>query len=182
MTETSDRRPPEPGSGTEPEPDTATPTATAHRADLARERAAAFARLTARDDWSDQAAVLAEINPLHGELAERMGLVITRYHPESVVATMPVDGNRQPFGLLHGGANGVLAESVGSMHAALLGQGRSGVGIELSCSHLRPAVDGLVTATSVPVSVGRTLATFAIEIVDDGGRPTCAARLTCLYR
>lgn len=149
---------------------------------LAKERSAAFARLIARDDWSDQETILAEINPLHGELAERMGLVITRYAPDAVVATMPVDGNRQPFGLLHGGANGVLAESVGSMHAALLGRGRSGVGIELSCSHLRPATSGLVTATSTPISVGRTLATFAIAITDDRGRDTCVARLTCLYR
>lgn len=165
-----------------PDPEAEAALATAHRADLARERAAVFARLIARGEWSDQDAVLADINPLHGELAERMGLVITRFHPEAVVATMPVDGNRQPFGLLHGGANAVLAESVGSMHAALLGQGRNGVGIELSCSHLRPAVSGLVTGTSTPISVGRTLATFAIEIVDDQGRQTCAARLTCLYR
>lgn len=169
MSEPSDR----PVSG--PDPDAAV-------ARLAEDRTAAFARLIARDDWSDQEAILAEINPLHGELAERMGLVITRYDPDAVVATMPVEGNRQPFGLLHGGANGVLAESVGSMHAALLGRGRPGVGIELSCSHLRPAVAGLVTATSTPISVGRTLATFAITITDDRGRDTCAARLTCLYR
>lgn len=112
-----------------------------------------------------------------------MGITFTGATPQRVVATMPVAGNRQPFGLLHGGANAVLAETVGSVHAVLLaGEGKSVVGIELSCSHHRSARDGLVTAECVPVHAGRQLSTFHITIRDEDGRDLCTARLTCFTR
>lgn len=118
-----------------------------------------------------------------GELASTMGIVFTEATPERVVATMPVEGNRQPFGLLHGGANAALAETVGSVHAVLLaGEGRIAVGIELSCSHHRSAREGTVTAVSTPLHAGRQLATFDISIRDEADRTLCTARLTCFLR
>ena len=94
-----------------------------------------------------------------GHLGERMGIVWLEVGAERTVARMPVAGNTQPYGLLHGGASAVLAESVGSVAAAMAaGPGRFGVGIELSCSHHRSARDGYVTAVATPLSVGRTLA------------------------
>lgn len=118
-----------------------------------------------------------------GELAERMGIEIVEVSPERCVATMPVEGNRQPYGLLHGGASAVLAESMGSIASAVhAGPDRVVVGIELSCSHHRAATEGLVTAVAVPLSLGRTLATYEIVIRDAQDRRTCTARLTCLIR
>ncbi|HEY2191305.1 MAG TPA: hotdog fold thioesterase [Actinomycetospora sp.] len=117
------------------------------------------------------------------QLAVRMGIEITEWVPERLVATMPVAGNRQPFGLLHGGANGVLAETLGSTGAYLNRQGDlRPVGLELSCTHHRSATSGQVTAVCTPLSVGRTVGTFEIVISDDDGRRVCTAKLTCLYR
>lgn len=118
-----------------------------------------------------------------GELAERCGIRLLECTPDRVTATMPVVGNRQPFDLLHGGASGVLAETIGSVHANLLaGPGRFAVGLELNCTHHRSVVEGLVTAVSTPLHVGRTIASFHIAIADESGRATCTARLTCMTR
>lgn len=118
-----------------------------------------------------------------GELATHMGISFVSATEEELVATMPVAGNRQPMLLLHGGANAVLAETLGSVQAHLLGPpGRVPVGIEVSCTHHRAAREGTVTGVSRPISVGRTLATLGISISDDQGRLSCTARLTCLYR
>ncbi|WP_222263715.1 PaaI family thioesterase [Modestobacter marinus] len=118
-----------------------------------------------------------------GPLDDKLGIRITEWDPERVVATMPVSGNEQPFGLLHGGATCALAESIGSWAAMLhAGPGGSVVGIELNASYLRAATSGDVTAVCTPVRRGRTLATYLIEVSDDAGRPTASARLTCLIR
>ncbi len=118
-----------------------------------------------------------------GELSSRLGMVLTEASPERVVATMPVEGNRQPFGLLHGGASAALAETVGSIHAVILaGEGRMPVGVELSCSHHRSATEGIVTAVSVPLHAGRQMSTFDITIRDSTDRRLCTARLTCFLR
>jgi 1,4-dihydroxy-2-naphthoyl-CoA hydrolase len=118
-----------------------------------------------------------------GPLDDKLGIRITAWDPERVVATMPVSGNEQPFGLLHGGATCALAESVGSWAAMLhAGPGGSVVGIELNASYLRAATSGDVTAVCTPVRRGRTLATYLIEVSDDAGRATASARLTCLIR
>jgi len=118
-----------------------------------------------------------------GELAETMGIEITEASPERLVGRMPVAGNRQPYGLLHGGASVVLAETLGSFGAALhAGPERIAVGIEISATHHRSATSGHVTGTATPVSLGRTLATYEIVIVDDEGRRVCTSRLTCLLR
>ena len=87
---------------------------------------------------------------------------------------MPVEGNTQPFGLLHGGASCVLAESVGSIAANIHGAPTHyAVGIEISCSHHSGARSGHVTATATPLKAGRQLATYNIEITDDAGLTGC---------
>jgi len=118
-----------------------------------------------------------------GPLDEKLGIQITDWDPDHLVATMPVAGNEQPFGLLHGGATCALAESIGSWAAMLhAGPGGSVVGIELNASYLRGASSGVVTAVCTPARRGRTLSTFLITVTDDTGRPTASARLTCLTR
>jgi 1,4-dihydroxy-2-naphthoyl-CoA hydrolase len=116
-------------------------------------------------------------------LADRMGITVTSTDPNLMVATMPVAGNRQPYGLLHGGASAVLAETVGSMAAAMhAGPDNIAVGIELSCTHHRSATQGLVTAVCTPLHVGRTLSSFEIVLRDERDRRICTARLTCAVR
>ena len=116
-------------------------------------------------------------------LDDKLGITITDYDPERLVATMPVAGNEQPYGLLHGGATCALMETVGSWAAALhAGPDKQVVGIELNASYLRGATSGVVTAVCTPVRRGRTLATFLIEITDESGRPTATGRLTCLTK
>lgn len=117
------------------------------------------------------------------QLMDRMGIKITEWSPERVVGTMPVAHNRQYFGLLHGGASAVLAESLGSIAGWLWAKpGKVPVGVELSCSHHRSATEGEVTGICTPLHRGRTVATFEIRISDEQQRPICTARLTCLLR
>ena len=116
-------------------------------------------------------------------LDEKLGIRITDYDPDRMVATMPVAGNEQPFGLLHGGPTcapmGTIGSWAGALHA---GPGKQVVGIELNASYLRAATSGVVTAVCTPVRRGRTLSTFLIEITDGSGRPTATGRLTCLTK
>ena len=114
-------------------------------------------------------------------LDDKLGVHITDWNPDRLVATMPVAGNEQPFGLLHGGATCALVETIGSVAAAIgAGAGKQVVGIELNASYLRAATSGSVTAVCTPVRRGRTLSTFLVEVTDDQGRPTATARLTCM--
>ena len=116
-------------------------------------------------------------------LDDKLGIRITDYNPDRLVATMPVAGNEQPFGLLHGGASCALMETIGSWAGALhAGPDKLVVGIELNASYLRGATSGVVTAVCTPVRRGRTLSTFLIEITDESGRPTATGRLTCLTK
>ena len=116
-------------------------------------------------------------------LDEKLGIRIIDFDPDRLVATMPVAGNEQPFGLLHGGASCALMETIGSWAGALhAGPGKQVVGIELNASYLRGATSGLVTAVCTPVRRGRTLSTFLIEITDESGRPTATGRLTTLTK
>jgi uncharacterized protein (TIGR00369 family) len=116
------------------------------------------------------------------QLADRMGIQILEVSRERVVGTMPVAGNKQPFGLLHGGASGVLVESLGSAAAAqhTLPE-RFPVGLELACTHHRSATEGLVTGVATPIHVGRSTSTFEVVITDEQGRRTCTGRLTCMH-
>lgn len=118
-----------------------------------------------------------------GQLNERMGIEILSATPAEVRGRMPVAGNLQPYGLLHGGANGVLAETLGSTLAALHAlPERFPVGLELACTHHRSATEGWVTGVARPLHVGRTTSTHEIVLTDDQGRRTCTAKLTCLHR
>lgn len=117
------------------------------------------------------------------QLAERMGIEMVTLSLTEVVGTMPVAGNRQPFGLLHGGANAVLAETLGSVLSALHAlPERFPVGLELTCTHHRAATDGLVTGVARPIHIGRSTSTTEIVVTDESGRRTCTAKLTCLHR
>jgi uncharacterized protein (TIGR00369 family) len=116
-------------------------------------------------------------------LDDKLGIRIIDFDPDRLVATMPVAGNEQPFGLLHGGASCALMETIGSWAGALhAGPDKQVVGIELNASYLRGATSGVVTAVCTPVRRGRTLSTFVIEITDESGRPTATGRLTCLTK
>lgn len=127
-----------------------------------------------------------------GALAERMGLeylsaTIDERGYATVSASMPVEGNTQPYGLLHGGANAVLAESIGSVASGitahtLFGEGHIVVGIDLNCTHHKSARSGLVVGVARIISAGKTIISSQIEIKDTDNRLICTARLTCVVR
>lgn len=118
-----------------------------------------------------------------GALGERMGIAVTHAEPNRITGTMPVKGNTQPYGLLHGGASAVLAETLGSVGAMLhAGPDRVAVGVDLNVTHHRAARDGLVTGVATPVHAGRTTTTYEIVITDEAGKRICTGRLTCLIR
>jgi 1,4-dihydroxy-2-naphthoyl-CoA hydrolase len=120
-----------------------------------------------------------------GALGDRMGVDIVEASPERVIGTMPVEGNTQPYGLLHGGASCVLAETLGSVGAVLHGQtvGRPyAVGVDINATHHKGVRSGTVTGVATPVHRGRTATTYEIVITDDAGDRVCTARLTCLLR
>ncbi|MEE6280846.1 PaaI family thioesterase [Georgenia sunbinii] len=114
-------------------------------------------------------------------LTARLGIEFLRADPENVTARMPVAGNTQVIGLLHGGASAALAETVGSVAATLhAGPGRAAVGVELSATHHRAVRAGFVTAVATPLHRGGRLATYEIAVTDDDGRRVCTSRLTCM--
>ena len=115
-----------------------------------------------------------------GELDEKMGVKVVEESAERVVATMPVDGNRQSLGLLHGGAMVCLAEAVGSwaavIHASTLG--KVAVGVDVNATHHSSGLQGQVTATATAIKLGRTLTSHEVLITDDAGKRLCTARIT----
>jgi 1,4-dihydroxy-2-naphthoyl-CoA hydrolase len=120
-----------------------------------------------------------------GALARAMGVTITEASPERVIGTMPVKGNTQPYGLLHGGASCVLAESLGSigaaMHGARVGRPVS-LGVDINATHHRAVREGVVTGIATPLHAGRSTATYEVVITDESQQRVCTARLTCLLR
>ncbi len=113
-------------------------------------------------------------------LHERMGIEIVESGPDRTVGTMPVAGNTQPFGLLHGGASCVLAESLGSIGATLYAMpDRFAVGVDINATHHRAVRDGVVTGVASPVHRGRTIATYEVVVSDEQDRRVCTARITC---
>jgi 1,4-dihydroxy-2-naphthoyl-CoA hydrolase len=120
-----------------------------------------------------------------GTLAERLGIELVEATPERVVGTMPVAGNTQAYGMLHGGASCALAETLGSVGATLHGMqahGRRALGVDINATHHKPIRSGRVTGVATPLHRGRTVATYDVVITDEAGARVCTARLTCLLR
>ena len=116
-----------------------------------------------------------------GALDKKMGIEIIEASPNRLVGTMPVEGNTQPIGLLHGGANVVLAESLGSIGTQLhAGAGRKIVGVDVNATPHKPATSGIVTGVATAITLGKTLCSYQVEITNEKGERTCTARITCL--
>lgn len=118
-----------------------------------------------------------------GALVVKMGIHFLEMSPERTVGTMPVEGNTQVAGILHGGAHVVLAETLGSFAAGMhAGPGRQAVGIEVGATHHRAIASGTVTGTCIAIHLGRTLTTHEIVMTDEKGRRLSTARITNLIR
>ncbi len=116
----------------------------------------------------------------NGALNEKMGVVITEISPERIVGTMPVEGNTQPYGLLHGGASVVLAETLGSIGSAIHAfPAKIAVGVDINATHHRSATSGTVTGTATPIHLGRSMAAFEVVITNEQGKRVCTSRITC---
>ena len=114
-------------------------------------------------------------------LDKKMGIEFIEASPQRLVARMRVEGNTQPLGILHGGANVVLAESLGSIGTQLhAGPHRRIVGVDINATHHKSATSGFVTGTATAISLGKTLCSYNIEITNEEGEKTCTARITCL--
>ncbi|NKX55824.1 PaaI family thioesterase [Arthrobacter mobilis] len=118
-----------------------------------------------------------------GGLVVKMGIRFLEMSPQRTVATMPVEGNTQVAGILHGGAHVVLAETLGSFAAAIhAGPGREALGIEVGATHHRSVSSGLVTGTATAIQLGRTLTVHEVVMTDEAGRRLSTARITNLIR
>lgn len=115
-----------------------------------------------------------------GTAMEPLGIVFTEVGPDYLRGTMPVNARtRQPYGLLHGGASVLLAETLGSTAGGLcVEEGQGVVGIEINANHLAGVREGLVTGTTRPLHVGRSTQVWEIRIEDERGRLACISRLT----
>ena len=116
-----------------------------------------------------------------GGLNDKLGVELVELSPERVVGTMPVEGNTQPYGLLHGGASVALAETLGSIGSGLhAGQyGKVPVGVDINATHHRSATSGTVTGVATAIHLGRTSAAYEIVITDEAGKRVCTSRITC---
>jgi 1,4-dihydroxy-2-naphthoyl-CoA hydrolase len=132
---------------------------------------------------TDGAMTTQELSLTLGALGERMGLRLLETSADRVVGSLPVEGNTQPYGILHGGASCVLAEQLGTIGAMLhAGPGKVAMGVELNASHHRAVATGHITGVATAIARGSTLASYEILISDDEGRRVCTARLTCVIR
>ena len=123
---------------------------------------------------------LADMPHGMGGLNEKLGVEITEFSAERVVGTMPVEGNTQPYGLLHGGASVVLAETLGSVGSAVHAHpDKLSVGIEINATHHRSATSGTVTGVATAIHLGRTTASYEVVITDERGKRVCTSRITC---
>lgn len=131
---------------------------------------------------------IPDLNVLNQQSANtatsQLGIELTAYGDDYLVATMPVDHRtKQPFGLLHGGASVLLAETVGSAAANLcLEPGNIAVGVDINANHLRAVAGGVVTATAKPVNIGRSIHVWQINIEDERAKLICTSRLTMAVR
>ncbi|NBP91775.1 MAG: hotdog fold thioesterase [Actinobacteria bacterium] len=121
---------------------------------------------------------------IDGDLVgKKLGVKVLEASSTRIVATMPVVGNTQPFGLLHGGASVALAESLGSYGAALhAGPGKAIVGLDINATHHRAGRSGLVTGVATALALGRTIVSYEVVVSDEEGKRLCTARITCMIR
>lgn len=130
------------------------------------------------------AAMLASMQRMSlGPLADKMGIQLLELSAERAVATMPVEGNTQPIGLVHGGAYVVLGESLGSTAANVHAQPNGyAVGIEINATHHKSATEGVVTGTCSAVKLGKTLTSHEIKVTNEAGELLSTIRITNLIR
>lgn len=129
----------------------------------------------------DQDEVTRGIGP--GNLGAKMGILFVEVSAERTVAVMPVHGNEQPYGLLHGGAHCVLGESLGSVSAAIhAGQNKYAVGIDINATHTASATSGWVTAECRAIHLGGSLTVHEIVITNEEGRRCSTVRITNMIR
>ena len=124
---------------------------------------------------------LDELNTQRGTLIDHLGILFTEVGEDFVRGTMPVDARTvQPYGLLHGGASVALAETLGSMGAAMCVDTADYqcVGQEINANHVRAARGGLVTGTARPIHIGGRTHVWGIDIVNDAGKLVCVSRIT----
>ncbi|MEL4357298.1 MULTISPECIES: PaaI family thioesterase [unclassified Luteococcus] len=121
---------------------------------------------------------------LTSPLDDKLGVELLELGPERVAARMPVEGNTQPFGLLHGGANAALVETLGSLaaHAHARTLDAVAVGVDLNITHHRGVTAGRVHGVATPIHRGRSVASYQVELSDDQGNRTATGRITCLLR
>jgi len=132
--------------------------------------------VTSTDDRPDLPAEYAQL----GALNVKMGFELLKMTPEEVIGRMPVAGNTQPYGLWHGGASCVLAETLASLGSFIYAQPEKvSVGVDINATHHRSVTAGWVTGTATAVHLGRTVASYEIVIVNDDGKRVCTARVTC---
>lgn len=132
----------------------------------------------------DNSGSLTLAEAIAGDLVgKKLGMKLLEASASRIVATMPVEGNTQPFGLLHGGASVALAESLGSYGAAIhAGPGKAIVGLDINATHHRAGKAGLVTAVATAIALGRTIVSYEVIISDEEGKRLCTARITCMIR
>ncbi|MBS1782064.1 MAG: hotdog fold thioesterase [Bacteroidetes bacterium] len=132
--------------------------------------------------WKQSSVTLETLNALSkGTMAEHLGILFSSLTPTTLSATMPVDNRtRQPYGLLHGGASAVLAETVGSVASTLCidPEQQICVGVEINCNHLRGKREGVITATAEALHIGVSMHVWDIKIRDEQSRLVCVSRLT----
>ncbi|MCW7555759.1 hotdog fold thioesterase [Endozoicomonas gorgoniicola] len=130
--------------------------------------------------WNKSPTLELLNNQLKGNMCEHVGIEITAIGDDHLVGTLPVDERTvQPMGLLHGGANVVLAETLGSIAANLACENNQYcVGLEINANHLKSATSGKVTGTARPIHLGRSTQVWEIRIEDEQGALTCISRLT----
>lgn len=124
---------------------------------------------------------LEALNAHSNNMVKTLDIVFTEYGDDYIVGRMPVDERtKQPFGLLHGGASVVLAESLGSMagYLCLEDSAKAVVGLEINANHLRGVREGFVYGKAKPVHTGSKTQVWSIEITDENGKMVCISRLT----
>ena len=118
----------------------------------------------------------------HGNMIDVLGIEFIDVQPDFIKAKMPVDSRTtQPYGLLHGGASVVLAETLGSIAASLAVADpttQRGVGVEINANHMKSVKEGFVIGTCTALKIGKTLHVYDIKIHDESGNLVCVSRLT----